>query len=165
MNELSIDDITIRTELKPGDIGYVTFLHGILYRKEYCYGIEFESYVSKGLLEFFQKYNASNNRVWVCEHNEQIVGFLLLMNRGESAQLRYFLVLPEYRGIGLGRKLMDLFIEFLIQCKYRSAYLWTTSELHTAAHLYTKYGFKLSEEKNSVVFGKSVIEQRYDLYL
>jgi len=87
------------------------------------------------------------------------------MNRGESVQLRYFLVLPEYRGFGLGKKLMVLFTEFLIQCGYKSAYLWTTNELHSASHLYIKHGFKLTEEKNSEVFGKNVIEQRYDLYL
>jgi len=165
MNNLCINDIKIRTELKPGDIGYVTFLHGMLYSKEYNYGIEFESCVAAGLHEFLQNYNPSNSRAWVCEHNDQIVGFLLLMNRGESAQLRYFLLLPEYRGLGLGKKLMDLFKEFLIQCGYKSAYLWTTSELNTAAHLYIKYGFRLTEEKKSEAFGKSVIEQRYDLYL
>jgi len=69
MKNNRINEITIRTDLKPGDIGYVTFLHGILYSKEYSHGIEFESYVAAGLHEFFQQYNASNNRVWICEHN------------------------------------------------------------------------------------------------
>ncbi|MEO8211143.1 MAG: GNAT family N-acetyltransferase [bacterium] len=165
MSKISINDIRIRTELKPGDIGYITFLHGKLYSKEYNYGIEFESYVASGLNEFFQNYDPSNNRAWICEHDEQIVGFLLLMNREERAQLRYFLLLPEYRGLGLGKKLMDLFMEFFIQSDYSTAYLWTTSELHAASHLYTKYGFRLTEERSSEAFGKCVTEQRYDLSL
>lgn len=165
MEKINLDEIDIRTTLKPGDIGFITYLHGILYNKEYYYGIEFESYVAAGLHEFFQNYNPENNRVWICEHHGQIVGFLLLMRRGDSAQLRYFILHPEYRGIGIGKTLMNLFMKFLVQCGYRSSYLWTTSELHSAAHLYLKYGFRLTEEKKSHAFGKFVTEQKYELQL
>lgn len=160
--KLSLNDITIRTDLRPGDMGYVIYLHGALYKKEYDYGIEFESYVAKGFHEFYQQYDTRNNRVWICEHENKIIGFMLLMNRGQSAQLRYFIIEPTYRGIGLGKKLMELFMEFLAQCGYQSAYLWTTDELHTAASLYTKHGFVLSEQKDSDAFGKTVMENRYD---
>ena len=102
MNKVALDEISIRTELQPGDLGYLTYLHGALYTKEYNYGIQFETYVAKGLCEFYEKYNPQKSRVWVCEHNDKIIGFLLLMDRGEAAQLRYFLIEPEYRGIGLG---------------------------------------------------------------
>ncbi len=92
-----------------------------------------------------------------------MVGFLLLENRGEAAQLRYFLILPEYRGIGLGKKLIGLYMDFYRKCGYRSSYLWTTSELYAAASLYTRNGFVLTESKPSTTFGKPVIEQRYEL--
>jgi peptidyl-dipeptidase Dcp len=87
------------------------------------------------------------------------------MSRGDSAQLRYFLLNPDYRGIGLGTKLINLYIEFLHQCNYKHSYLWTTNELPAAAHLYKKAGFKLTEEKESTNFGKPLVEQRYDLFL
>jgi peptidyl-dipeptidase Dcp len=83
----------------------------------------------------------------------------------DAAQLRYFLIDPRYRGIGLGKKLMELYMEFLHQCKYRSSYLWTTHELDAAASLYKKHGFKLTEEKESTAFGKPLREQRYDLFI
>jgi peptidyl-dipeptidase Dcp len=165
MNNISLEDISIRTELRPGDIGYVIFLHGALYSREYNYGLQFESYVAKGLCEFYEKYDPGRNRVWVCEHNNRIVGFLLLMDRGESAQLRYFLIEPEYRGIGLGKKLMNMYMDFLHECRYKESYLWTTHELSTAAFLYKRLGFKLTEEKESTAFGKPLTEQRYDLIL
>ncbi|TFG73384.1 MAG: N-acetyltransferase [Anaerolineales bacterium] len=158
-----INHITIRTDLKSGDIGYIIYLHGILYKQEYDYGIELESYVAAGISEFYENYNADRNRVWVCEHDNQIIGFLLLMDRGEAAQLRYFLIRPEYRGIGLGNKLMELYMEFFYRCGYKSSYLWTTHELDTAAHLYQKHGFKLTEEKESTAFGKHVVECKYEL--
>ena len=161
-DKISLDDIMIRTVLNPGDMGYVTYLHGRLYSLEYQYGIGFEQYVASGLNEFYQNYDAEKDGVWIAEFNERMVGFLLLMHRESSAQLRYFLVDPSFRGIGLGKKLMELFMELLQRKGYSSAYLWTTSELHSAASLYTRYGFRLVEEKVSEAFGKRVTEQRYD---
>ena len=162
---VTLNDILIRTELRPGDIGYVIYLHGSLYAKEYGYGVQFESYVAKGLCEFYEKYDPQSNRVWICEHNGRIIGFLLLMDRGEAAQLRYFLIEPEYRGIGLGTKLLNLYMDFLRACGYQESYLWTTHELSTAAFLYKRLGFQRTEEKESTAFGKPLREQRYDLIL
>ncbi len=82
-----------------------------------------------------------------------------------SSQLRFFCILEGYRGIGLGRKLMDLYMAFFRECGYTSSYLWTSAELHGAAALYRSYGFALVEEKPSTAFGKPVIEQRYELKL
>jgi ribosomal protein S18 acetylase RimI-like enzyme len=158
-----LSNITIRTELRPGDIGYVIHRQGVLYNQEYSYGIGFESYVAAGLDEFYHNYDPKTNRVWICEDNNKIIGFLLLMDRGDAAQLRYFYLEPEYRGIGLGKKLMELYMEFFQQCGFKSSYLWTTKELDAASALYTRYGFRLVEEKPGDGFGKSVIEQRYEL--
>ena len=172
MNKVSPEDISIRTELRPGDIGYVTYMHGALYHREYGYGLQFENYVAKGLCEFYEKYDPARNRIWACEHkrsgavdNGCMIGFLLLMDRGKAAQLRYFLIEPEYRGIGLGAKLLNLYMDFLHECGYNESYLWTTHELDTASFLYKRLGFQLTEEKESTSFGKPLREQRYDLIL
>ncbi|MBI3579788.1 MAG: GNAT family N-acetyltransferase, partial [Ignavibacteriales bacterium] len=118
-----LEDITIRTNLVPGDLGYVVYLHGALYGKEYDYGISFETYVAAGLYEFYKNYDPQKDRLWICEHNKKIIGFLLLMHReNNAAQLRYFLIMPEYRGIGLGKKLMELYMEFFLECGYQSSY-------------------------------------------
>ena len=162
--QIKLEDIRIRNTLTQGDLGYVIHLHGELYGTEYGYGIEFETYVARGIHEFYKNYDPQKDRVWICEHNDKIVGFLLLMHReNDAAQLRYFLVKKEYRGIGLGNKLMELFMDFLYECRYQSAYLWTTHELNAAASLYKKYGFILTEEKESMAFNKPLREQRYDL--
>jgi GNAT superfamily N-acetyltransferase len=158
----ALDDISIRTELRPGDIGYVIYMHGYLYYKEYNYGLQFESYVAKGLCEFYERYNPERNRIWACEDHDRMIGFLLLMDRGQAAQLRYFLIEPEYRGIGLGSKLMNRYMDFLHECGYQKSYLWTTHELSTAAFLYKRHGFTLTEEKESTAFGKPLREQRYN---
>ena len=158
-----LEDISIRTELRPGDAGCVIQRHGALYASEYGFGLRFEAYVAKGFCEFLERYDPQKDSVWVCEHGGRMIGFMLLMDRGELAQLRYFLIEPEYRGIGLGRKLMGLFMDCLKSRGYRGAYLWTTHELAAAIHLYLVFGFTITEEKESTAFGKPLMERRYDI--
>lgn len=160
---INIDDIKIRTTLNPGDLGYIAYLHGDIYARECGYGLNFESYVLQGLGEFARQYDAVKDRVWICEHEHQIIGVLIGVRRENSVQLRYFILRPEYRGIGLGKKLMDEFIAYVKDAGVDNAYLWTTNEQHAAISLYTRYGFRLTEEKLSNNFDKEVTERRYDL--
>lgn len=161
---MTIDNIRVRHDFRPGDLGYVIHLHGRLYGIEYGYGVGFEMYVAEGLREFYEQYDAEKDRLWLCEHGDRIIGSLLLMHRdNDAAQLRYFLIDPEYRGIGLGNRLMKLYLDFLHERGYKSSYLWTTNEQETAAAIYLRYGFTLTAEKDSTAFGKPLKEQRYDL--
>ncbi|MEO3408361.1 GNAT family N-acetyltransferase [Mucilaginibacter sp. CAU 1740] len=162
-----LSDIQIRNQLLPGDLGYIAHVHGDLYAKECGYGLDFEAYVLQGLKDFALEYDATKDKVWICEHNHRIIGFLVAQHRGaDVVQFRYFIFLPQYRGIGLGKKLMEKFLDFMRQQGYNNAYLWTTEEQHAAIALYTRYGFTLSEQKpSSATFGKPVVEQRYNLTL
>lgn len=98
---VGLDDIVIREELAPGDLGYVMYLHGRYYRPRHGYGIEFESYVALAVHEFYGSYDPRRDRVWICEHRNRIIGSLVLMHRDRrAAQLRLFLVssrIPGYR--------------------------------------------------------------------
>lgn len=163
---ITLKDISIRTELQTGDLPFVIQSHSDLYQKEYNYGKTFEYYVIKGVSEFFEVYTPEKSRVWVCEHKGKRIGFLSLMERGEAAQLRYFFMHEHYRGIGLGKKLMELFMAFLKEKNYKSCYLWTTTEQLAAAGLYKKFGFKWVEDMPSnSTFDRPVIEQKYELVL
>lgn len=163
-SELIYKNISIRTKLKSGDLGYVIYRHGKIYAEENEYSLNFEAYVANGLAEFYLNFDEEKDCVWICEDDEKIIGFLVLMHRSETtAQFRFFYLESEYRGIGLGNKLMQFFIEALKEKGYRSAYLWTTNEQETAAKLYQCYGFVLTEEKETSNFGKTLIEQRFEL--
>ncbi|HVW14239.1 MAG TPA: GNAT family N-acetyltransferase [Mucilaginibacter sp.] len=162
---VTLGSVIIRTELLPGDLGYVAYLHGNIYDRECGYGRNFEGYVLESLGEFAHQYDPAKDRVWICEHLGRMIGFLAGVHRGDRVQLRYFIFLPEYRGIGLGKRLMDSFIAYMKEFGITKAYLWTTNEQHTATALYMRYGFKLTEEKPSTTFDKALTEQRYDLEL
>jgi len=156
-------EVRIRTELLPGDLGTVAYLHGLLYARENNFGLGFEGYVLKGLGEFALGYDPARDRVWVCEVEGRMVGFLLGMWREEGvAQLRYFILLPEYRGTGLGKRLMKLFMDWLRESGYQRAYLLTTEEQERAVALYLRHGFRLTDEKETTGFGKVLRERRYD---
>jgi ribosomal protein S18 acetylase RimI-like enzyme len=160
---ITLSDIQIRNTLLPGDLGYIAYIHGDLYAKECGYGLSFETYVMEGLSAFARDYDVAKDKIWICEHNGKMTGCLVAQHRSEQVQLRYFIFLPEYRGIGLGKYLMQEFVNFMQEKGITQAYLWTTSDQHAAIALYTRYGFILSEEKPSNMFGKPILERRYDL--
>jgi GNAT superfamily N-acetyltransferase len=154
----------IRHELKPGDIGYLTYLHGTLYAKEYKYDQTFEAYVAHGLVEFVKSFNPYRDRIWLAEAEGRIIGSVAIVRSTKlEAQLRWYLVHPEYRGRGLGKILIREALDFCKDRKYNSVFLWTTSELTAAAHLYTEAGFKKKEVKSHNVWGKFLAEEKYEL--
>lgn len=158
--------IGIRSEMKPGDLGYIMYRQSKLYSKEYNYGVSFDTYVGASLGEFCQQYDPQLDRLWICETETRIVGSILVMHREDNeAQLRYFYLESDYRGLGLGNQLLRLAIDFAKERDYRKIYLWTENELDVALHLYGKFGFQFAEKKVSTHFGKSVVELRLDLML
>lgn len=159
------ENIAIRTMLMPGDLGYVAYLHGKIYSEECGYNLKFESYVLQGLYEFGKTYNPAKDRVWICEMHGHMVGFLLGSHQEDKIQLRFFILTPEVRGKGLGKALMDAFMQYVEDQKIETIYLWTTREQETAIALYKRYGFTLTEEVDSELFGKPLVEQRYDCKL
>ncbi|MBW8684545.1 GNAT family N-acetyltransferase [Chitinophaga rhizophila] len=164
MQVINANDITIRTALKTGDLGYVAYMHGDIYGRELGYGFNFERYVLEGLLEFSRQYDTAKDRVWICEYNGRMVGFLMALSRGKTVQLRYFIIDPAFRGYGLGKRLMDHFMSFMDERGFDNAYLWTTNQQDTAVSLYARHGFVLTEEKDSQAFDIPLTEKRYDLF-
>jgi N-acetylglutamate synthase-like GNAT family acetyltransferase len=156
----------IRHHIKPGDIGYLTHLHGILYAKEYGYDQTFEAYVADVLAEFVRSFSPDKDRIWLAEINGRIIGSLAIVGHSKlDAQLRWFLVHPDYRGLGIGKELLKGALQFSTEHKYKTIFLWTTSELTEAGHLYTRFGFIKTEEKTHEIWGKLITEEKYDLYL
>ena len=109
----------IRTNIKPGDIGYITYLHGSLYAAEYGLDHTFEGYVAAGIGEFAQKYDANKDYFAVAELDGTIVGAIAIVGQSDqTAQLRWFLVDPDARGRGLGKRLLRDAVDFCRQRNY-----------------------------------------------
>lgn len=161
-----MDEVTVRTELQPGDLGRIVELHGQLYAREYRWGINFEAYVAEGIGELVLGDGFAGGRVWIAERAGRLVGSIAISARPDRVgQLRYFLVDPDCRGIGLGRRLVADALAFCRGSGFRSVYLWTTSDLAAAAHLYGSAGFRVVEETPEHGWGRPVLKQRYELEL
>ena len=155
--------IEIRTELRPGDLGAITQLHGTLYARERGWDPTFEAYVAAGLAEFVLRYDPRRDRLWVAELEGRIVGSIAIQGRDEgTAQLRWFLVVPDYRGSGMGGRLLEDALAFCRSRGFRLVFLWTVAELTEAARLYLAAGFRCVEEQRHQRWGTQVVEQRYE---
>jgi N-acetylglutamate synthase-like GNAT family acetyltransferase len=158
-------DVTLRTKLKPGDLGSIVHLHGAIYAAEYGFDLTFEAYVAAPLAEFVQR-ASPRERLWLAERQGRIVGCVAIVAAGgDVAQLRWFLVDPAARGSGCGKRLLTEAVAFCKVQGYRSIILWTTSALTAAAHLYHLTGFRKVEERPGRMWGVDVVEERYELRL
>ncbi len=155
----------LRTDLRPGDLGEIVRLHGVVYAREHGFDPTFEAYVAEPLARF--AISASpRERLWIAERGGAIVGCVAIVGASPLvAQLRWFLVDPSARGSGLGTRLLEEAIAFSRSCGYRSIILWTVSALAAAARLYRAKGFQRTEEKPIRQWGADVVEEKYELTL
>jgi N-acetylglutamate synthase-like GNAT family acetyltransferase len=162
----SPNEIQIREGLQPGDLGYITYLHGKIYSDEYGFDTTFEPYVAKPLSDFSLSKDFENQKIWIVEKNSQIVGSIAIVKHSESeAQLRWLILTKEVRGLGIGRQLLEKALNFCHEVGYHIVFLWTVSILESAAYLYSSYGFKKTEWKTHKIWGRELTEERYDLKL
>ncbi|MEQ8462164.1 GNAT family N-acetyltransferase [Coleofasciculus sp. E1-EBD-02] len=93
-------------------IGYLTYLHGILYAKEYGWDNTFEAYVACPLAEF-AKSQTDRERIWIVEKDGKVAGSIAIVEASqENAQLRWLLLHPNLRGYGIGKTLVEAAIRF-----------------------------------------------------
>jgi ribosomal protein S18 acetylase RimI-like enzyme len=157
--------ITLRTALRPGDLGTIIHLHGTIYDRERGFDPTFEGYVAEYLGKFACA-ASDRERIWLAERDARIVGCVAIVAAApQTAQLRWFLVDPSARGAGLGKRLLREALAFCEACGYANVVLQTENALATAAHLYCTCGFRKVEEKPSRMGGRDVIEEKYELTL
>lgn len=150
----------------PGDIGWMTHRHGVLYAQEYCFDETFEALVAEILARFIQSHDPKRERVWIAERDGEQIGSVMIVDAGNQvAQLRLLLVEPKARGKGIGKRLIDECIDFSKRNGYQKIKLWTQNILMEARHLYSKAGFELVEEKPHTSFGHDLIAEFWELPL
>ena len=155
--------IRIRHELKPGDLGMVVHLHGVIYAREYGLDTSFEPYVAKPLVDCVLD---GTGRVWIAEDTDRIVGSIAMVDAGEGiGQLRWFLLVPEVRGSGLGRRLLEAALAYGRERGFLRIFLWTFADLEGARRLYERADFKVTETKTGLIWGAERTELRMEMEL
>jgi len=156
----------VRIEMVPGDLGEIVRFHGVLYAEEYGLDNTFEAYVAGPLSEFVLREDKGGQRIWVVEQGGKVAGCIAIVRSAEGvAQLRWFILTPETRGKGLGKRLMEEAVGYSRCTGYKRIILWTFSELDTAIALYRRWGFEKTEEKAHHIWGRDLVEEKYELRL
>lgn len=151
---------------EPGDIGWITHRHGVVYSEEYGFDETFEALVAEVLMQFIRKHDPKRERIWIVEQDGERVGSVVIVDAGDRiAQLRLLLVEPKARGKGIGKRLVNECIHFSKRNRYRKIRLWTQSNLLEARHLYANEGFELVEESPHRSFGQDLIAEFWELPL
>jgi GNAT superfamily N-acetyltransferase len=156
-------DIQIRHVLEPGDLGMVVHLHGVIYAREYGLDTTFEPYVAKPLAEFAM---GGEGRLWIAAEGGRVVGSVAMVDAPDGAgQLRWFLLTPEVRGLGLGRRLLEAALAYARERQFALVFLWTFADLAGALRLYERAGFRVTETKTGPIWGAERTEVRMEMSL
>jgi DNA-binding MarR family transcriptional regulator/N-acetylglutamate synthase-like GNAT family acetyltransferase len=148
---------------EPGDMGWITHRHGVIYAEEYRWDERFEALVAQIVSDFLRNYNPKKERCWIAEMDGEIVGSVFVTQDSEKvARLRLLLVEPKARGLGLGTRLVEECIRFSKRNGYEKLVLWTNSVLEAARHSYKKLGFELVEEEKHHSFGYDLVGETWE---
>jgi ribosomal protein S18 acetylase RimI-like enzyme len=102
------------------------------------------------LLEHPQKYIQLGSFIFLAHYNAEIVGTVSLVPKGRHTfEIVKLGVIDAYRGLGFGKKLMQICLEVCKKENTELITLETSSKLKNALKLYEKLGFIHVEIRNS----------------
>ncbi|MEU6445270.1 GNAT family N-acetyltransferase [Streptomyces sp. NPDC046979] len=159
--------LVIRRADRPGDLGWVVMAHGEIYERQFGWNTDFEALVAKIVAEYAAKHDPATEAAWIAEVDGERAGcvFLVAGDQPGVAKLRILLVAPTARGLGLGARLVEEYLDFARRAGYRRVTLWTNDVLVAARKIYQRFGFHLADEEPHHSFGHDLVGQNWVLDL
>lgn len=149
------------------DIAYVIDRQLSLYESERQFTTEiWKKYLTQGVISLIEKFDPEKDCMLILECDGNASGCIAITHTDNNiAQLRYFFLEPELRGLGAGTGLLNAALEFCRQKKYSHVFLWTVSAQESARILYKNAGFRITETSENEDWGTPVLEEKWDLDL
>jgi len=154
-------------DLGVGDAGWLIQQHAELYHRDEGFDASFESLVARILADYIETRDADCERAWIAWRGGERLGSIFCVKGPEPglAKLRLFLIRPEARGTGLGKRLLAECIAYARAKGCRALILWTHESHRAACALYEKAGFTLVRSEPVHSFGVDLVEQEWRLDL
>lgn len=148
------------------DMSWIIKRHGSLYAEEFGWSSNFEVLVDKIVSDYQKNFKPGREFCWIAEVDGQNVGCVFVVEESASvAKLRLLMVTEEGRGMGLGRKLVQVCLDFAKDAGYSEMILWTNHVLLSARKIYESFGFQMIAEKEHHDFGPLLKGQTWQLNL
>ncbi len=158
--------VTIRRELRVADRVGIVELHRAVYSREYGLNETFLRGVANGLAAAIERgWPERCGAAWLIGDDERLSGCLALTDEGATGRVRWFVLAPELRGLGLGRQLLIELLDEARDAGHETLELETFSALRAAAHLYRAAGFRVASQHETDMWGPPIVFQRYELRL
>lgn len=149
------------------EISYVIDRQLSLYESERHFTTEiWKNYLTQGVLSLVENFDPEKDCILILECDKSPAGCVAITHTEDNvAQLRYFFLEPELRGLGAGSALLHAALDFCREKRYKHVFLWTVSAQESARILYKNAGFHITETSKNESWGSPVLEEKWDLDL
>ncbi len=160
-----METITLRP-FRAGDAPWLVEQHDALYTRDEGFDDSFGPLVARILEDFIANNDPACEQGWIAEQEGQRLGSIFCVKQDDqTAKLRLFLLVPEARGKGLGKRLLTTCMGFARDVGYHEMVLWTHESHAAACGLYRAYGWELIDSKPVHSFGVDLVEQSWRIRL
>ena len=161
-----MDEVTLR-DLEIGDAGWLIERHAVLYARDDGFDETFEALVAEILAAYIRTHDPARERAFIAMAEGRRVGSVFCVRSDEPgvAKLRLFLIEPEWRGRGLGQRLLAACLGFAREAGYDRLRLWTHESHRAACALYARSGFRHLDSRPVRSFGQDLVEQTWEIGL
>lgn len=160
-----MNDVVLR-EFEAADAAWLVERHGVLYARDEGYDDTFRQLVAQILDGFLAGHDPTREHGWIAEAKGRRLGSIFCVSAGsDTAKLRLFLLEPEARGRGIGKRLLNDCVAFARNAGYRDMVLWTHESHRAACALYAATGWRMIDSKPTHSFGVDVVEQSWTIML
>jgi len=148
-------------------VNEVVRLHRQVYEGEYDLESSFANDVATQLAELSRSgWPGPREGLWLARLDGQTVGSVTLIEESsELGRLGHLVLVPDARGTGAGRLLVETVLAAARAAGYERLHLFTFSDLRAAGGLYRSVGFAVSSSERRLRWGRLMDWQRYELAL
>lgn len=160
-------EVEIQADGSREAVNEVVRLHREVYEREYDLEPSFADDLSVQLAELSRSgWPGPREGLWLARLGDRTVGSVALIEEDRGlGRLGDLVLLPDARGTGAGRRLVEIVLAAARAAGYERLQLFTFSDLRAAATLYRSVGFEVASTEDTVRWGRRMQWQRYELAL